>query len=223
MASKRRKTGFDKFFEEQMADANFREGFEMVRREIDAVDRLVRALDAARMDLGLSKAELARKIGAKPAMVRRLFTADRANPTLVTVVKLADALGYDLSLVPKAPTSPARAKAATRRRKSKKRSTRGKRTAAAVHHRLASQARQGLITSGVAGADRLVRCAFQGQVRRQEPAIAISAFDAQAPRREVEEVPDAGDLQTQVAADRVACPTPCRLPRAAPETVNRHG
>ncbi|HMR75099.1 MAG TPA: helix-turn-helix transcriptional regulator [Polyangiaceae bacterium] len=104
MASKRKKTGFDKFFDERMRDAKFREGYEKVRSEIDAVDALVRALDAARVDAGVSKAELARQISAEPAAIRRLFTADRANPTLATFAKLAEALGYEILLAQKAPT-----------------------------------------------------------------------------------------------------------------------
>ncbi|MDP2683532.1 MAG: hypothetical protein Q8P20_00595 [bacterium] len=34
--SSRHKTGFDKFFDEQMRDAKFREGYEKIRREVDA-------------------------------------------------------------------------------------------------------------------------------------------------------------------------------------------
>lgn len=104
MAKKRKKTGFDKFFDEQMADAEFREGYEKIRSEIDAVDALVRALDDARVEVGVSKAELARQISAEPAAIRRLFTAKRANPTLATFAKLAEALGYEVQLTPKAPT-----------------------------------------------------------------------------------------------------------------------
>ncbi len=131
MASKRKKTGFDKFFDEQMRDTKFREGYEKIRSEIEVVDGLVRALDTVRVDLGLSKAELARRIAAEPAMIRRLFTADQANPTLATVVKIAEALGCDLILIPKASPAPKRPKN-PRRRKPKKRLTRSKKTADAA-------------------------------------------------------------------------------------------
>jgi ribosome-binding protein aMBF1 (putative translation factor) len=104
MASKRKKTGFDKFFDEQMRDDEFREGYAKIRNEIAAVDGLVRALDAARVDVGVSKADLARQIAAEPAAIRRLFTAERANPTLATFAKLAEALGYELRLAPKVST-----------------------------------------------------------------------------------------------------------------------
>jgi len=102
MTSKRKKTGFDKYFDEQMSDPAFREGYERARREVDAVDQLVRTLDEARVRTGMTKADLARKISAKPEVLRRLFTVKAPNPTLSTTVKLADALGYDLHLVPKA-------------------------------------------------------------------------------------------------------------------------
>ncbi len=93
------KTGFDKFFDEQMASPSFAKAYGESRAEIDAVDQLVRRLDEARLELGVSKAELARAISAKPEIVRRLFTAESPNPTLGTVVRLANALGYTLELV----------------------------------------------------------------------------------------------------------------------------
>lgn len=96
----RRKTGFDKFFDEQMKDPAFSAGYSDARAEIDAVDRIVRVLDEARVETGLTKAELARLISAKPEIVRRLFTSASPNPTLATVAKLASALGYKLELVP---------------------------------------------------------------------------------------------------------------------------
>jgi ribosome-binding protein aMBF1 (putative translation factor) len=92
------KTGFDKFFDDQMKKPSFAKRYKRVRAEISAVDRLVRALDDARVQTGMSKAELARLISAKPEIVRRLFTS-KANPTLDTVTKIAAALGCRLELV----------------------------------------------------------------------------------------------------------------------------
>jgi DNA-binding phage protein len=100
MARTRKKTGFDKFFDDRMKNKEFRTGYDEARSEIDRVDALVRALDAARIDVGLSKADLARKVATSPEALRRLFTADHANPTLATFVKLAAALGYQVSLMP---------------------------------------------------------------------------------------------------------------------------
>lgn len=84
-----------------MRDAAFAKEYAAARREIDAVDELVRALDAAREKAGLTKAALAKRVGMKSEIVRRLFTAEAPNPTLDTVVKLAGALNYSLGLVPR--------------------------------------------------------------------------------------------------------------------------
>jgi DNA-binding phage protein len=94
----RAKTGFDKFLARQMRDRAFAKTYAAVRADVDAVDRIVRALDDARVSLGMTKAELARLIAAKPEIVRRLFTTKHANPTLATIVKIAGALGYSLAL-----------------------------------------------------------------------------------------------------------------------------
>jgi ribosome-binding protein aMBF1 (putative translation factor) len=68
------KTGFDKFFEAHMKNRDFAAGYEQTKREIDTVDRIVRALDEARVEVGMSKAELARRISTTPELVRRLLT-----------------------------------------------------------------------------------------------------------------------------------------------------
>jgi DNA-binding phage protein len=94
------KTGFDRFLEEKLRDASFREEFELARAEIAAADALIRALEAARAGRGLSKAELARRISVKPGIVRRLLTDVGGNPTISTVLKVATALDCHLELVP---------------------------------------------------------------------------------------------------------------------------
>lgn len=97
----RKKTGFDRYFDQRMQDPAFASTYEEERAIIDTTDALVRALDEARLLEGVSKAELARRIGARPEAMRRLLTSRAANPTLTTVVKVADALGFHLELVPK--------------------------------------------------------------------------------------------------------------------------
>ncbi len=96
-------TGFDRFFKKQMGNPAFRAEYERARAEIDATDQLVRDLDAAREQAGMGKSELARKIAARPEVVRRLFTAENPNPTIDTIVKVATALGYHLELVQNLP------------------------------------------------------------------------------------------------------------------------
>jgi ribosome-binding protein aMBF1 (putative translation factor) len=107
-----RGTAFDRYVADQLKKPRFRAAYGKARREIDAVDEIVRALDAARIDIGISKADLARAISAKPEIVRRLFTSPASNPTLATVAKLAEALGQRLELVP--------AKSSTRGRRSRR-------------------------------------------------------------------------------------------------------
>jgi ribosome-binding protein aMBF1 (putative translation factor) len=96
---RRTKTGFDKFFNEQMKSRSFAKGYAEARVEVDAIDGMVRALDTARERSGLTKADLAAVIDARPEVVRRLFTQKNPNPTLSTLIRLAAALGYRVELV----------------------------------------------------------------------------------------------------------------------------
>ncbi len=50
------------------------------------------------MRAGMSKTELARRVGVNPSAMRRLLTAETANPTLKTMLGLFDALGLEVSL-----------------------------------------------------------------------------------------------------------------------------
>jgi len=97
-------TAFDKYFDQRMKNPAFGPSYREARAIIDSTDALVRTLDQARLLAGVSKADLARQIEARPEVVRRLFTTDDANPTLATVLKLANALGFHLELVPNRPT-----------------------------------------------------------------------------------------------------------------------
>lgn len=113
-----RKTAFDRDFDGKMKSPEFARAYTEARQEIDAVDRIVRALDAARLAEGMSKADLARAIRAKPEIVRRLFTQREPNPTLSTVVSLAEALGCRLELVRQVEPTVATKKTPGRRRTS---------------------------------------------------------------------------------------------------------
>jgi transcriptional regulator with XRE-family HTH domain len=55
-------------------------------------DDVVHSLDSRRVEMGLTKAELARRADTPPAAVRRLFSQQQKNPTLSTLVAIADAL-----------------------------------------------------------------------------------------------------------------------------------
>jgi ribosome-binding protein aMBF1 (putative translation factor) len=94
MAS-RNVTGADRYFDGRAVEPGYGEAYEEARRRIEQVDRLVRALDERREELGFSKAELARRAELAPEVVRRLFSVDNPNPTIVTLTALADALDFE--------------------------------------------------------------------------------------------------------------------------------
>jgi len=89
------------FFAEQMDDPEYAAEVAAQRARIDAVDGILRALDEAREQQGLSKADLARLAGKKEAFVRRLLTSSDSNPTLETVVSLARELDLEVTLQPR--------------------------------------------------------------------------------------------------------------------------
>jgi DNA-binding phage protein len=84
-----------------MEDPEYRAAYERATREIAQTDTLIQALDALRTELGMSKAELARRVGRNASSVRRLFTAGHARPELPLIVAMADALGAEIRVVPR--------------------------------------------------------------------------------------------------------------------------
>ena len=53
------------------------------------------------MALELAKGELARRADLTPEAVRRLFSIEAPNPTIVTLVALTDALDLELAVAPR--------------------------------------------------------------------------------------------------------------------------
>ena len=88
----------DRRLRERMKDPAFRAEYERSRRRIAQIDAIMQRLDELRVGAGLSKAELARRIHKEPATVRRLFSSE-VNPTLDTIIALADELGVELDVV----------------------------------------------------------------------------------------------------------------------------
>ena len=86
------------FFAEQMDDPEYAAEVATERVRVDAVDSILRQLDAERERQGLSKAELARLADKKESFVRRLLTSGDSNPTLETVVALAHELELEVVL-----------------------------------------------------------------------------------------------------------------------------
>lgn len=90
------RSGADRYFARRSEEPGYADAYDEARRRVDAIDRLVRALDDRREELGLSRAELARRAELAPEAVRRLFSVDSPNPTIGTLTALADALGLEL-------------------------------------------------------------------------------------------------------------------------------
>ena len=94
------RTSFDQYLDEQLEDEEFRSEYELARAPISAVDEIVRRVDTARTDLGMSKADLARAMRVKPSAVRRLLTEQSSNPTIATLAKAAYAVGLEITATP---------------------------------------------------------------------------------------------------------------------------
>jgi DNA-binding phage protein len=112
-------TGAERYLAGRLEDPDYRQAFEEARQRIDQIDTVIRALDVRRGELGLTKAELARRAGVKPEAIRRLFSAEKPNPTLTTLVALAGALDMVILPTPRRTASTTRARSGasgTRRR-----------------------------------------------------------------------------------------------------------
>jgi ribosome-binding protein aMBF1 (putative translation factor) len=93
-------TGAERYFRQRQRDPAYAVAYKEARSRIDDVDRIVRTIDERRTALGLTKAELARRVGSRPESVRRLLSARHANPTLSTVIALAHELDLDILALP---------------------------------------------------------------------------------------------------------------------------
>lgn len=94
---------FDKYLEKRLAEPGYRALYDAYKAEIDMIDEILSAMEARRVELGLSKADLARLIGKRPESVRRIFSGAVSNPTLATVLKLSAALGMSVTVKPATP------------------------------------------------------------------------------------------------------------------------
>ncbi len=99
------RTGAERYLEGRLEDVDYAAAYHEARDRISHIDAVMGVLDRRREELAISKAELARRAGIKPEAVRRLFSAERQNPTLATIVALADVL--DLDVIPRPRRRPA--------------------------------------------------------------------------------------------------------------------
>lgn len=90
--------GTERYLNSRLSNPEYEAAYHRARKKIDAVDSVIRALDEQRERLNLSKADLARRAGLQPEVVRRLFGAGTHNPTLSTISALAAAVDAKLIL-----------------------------------------------------------------------------------------------------------------------------
>jgi transcriptional regulator with XRE-family HTH domain len=74
--------------------------YERASRRIAMFDDVVRSLEARRQELGMTKAELARRADMPPAVIRRLFSQQHKNPTLTSLAAIAEALELKIFVAP---------------------------------------------------------------------------------------------------------------------------
>lgn len=99
---------YEKRRQNWLADKDARAEYERARREIEQIDAVIRSLDELREDAGMSKAELARRVGRNPASIRRLFTAEQARPELPLIISIANALDASVEIKPRSHRSSGR-------------------------------------------------------------------------------------------------------------------
>jgi ribosome-binding protein aMBF1 (putative translation factor) len=66
--------------------------YERTRRQVLTTRHILQQIDAERERRGMTKADLAHRIGTTPSVVRRLFSSESSNPTLGTIIAMLDAL-----------------------------------------------------------------------------------------------------------------------------------
>jgi DNA-binding XRE family transcriptional regulator len=99
---------YDRRRRDWLADEDTRTEYERARHEIEQIDAVIRSLDELRENAGISKAELARRVGRNPASIRRLFTAEQARPELPLIISIANALDASIEVKPRSRRSTAK-------------------------------------------------------------------------------------------------------------------
>jgi ribosome-binding protein aMBF1 (putative translation factor) len=76
------------------------ERYERGKQTVLRMRKFLKQIDAERERSGLTKAEIAHRIGANPSVIRRLFSSGSGNPTLRTLLEMLDVLEVEIELKP---------------------------------------------------------------------------------------------------------------------------
>lgn len=90
---------FRQALDEEFATAEERQSFVSDVETTIAIARLMSTLEEIREKRNVSKAEIARQMQRHAPAIARLFSGDRANPTIRTLVELLQAMGLRATLV----------------------------------------------------------------------------------------------------------------------------
>lgn len=96
----RPRTAAEEHLDRQLSDPSYAAAYESASRRIAMFDDVVRSLEGRRQELGLTKAELARRADMPPAVIRRLFSQQHKNPTLTSLAAIAEALELKICVAP---------------------------------------------------------------------------------------------------------------------------
>lgn len=91
---------YPKLKNELLNSPNSRSKHLELRDELIEVSKLIRVIDQAREQRGLTKKQLAELSGIEPANIRRLLTAKPKNLSLATLVRLSKVLELQIKLQP---------------------------------------------------------------------------------------------------------------------------
>ena len=86
-------TNYDKYFEKQLKDPEFRREWESLQPEFE----IMKAIATARQSAGITQKELSERTGITQADISRLENGS-ANPSLKTLQRLAEGMGMTLKL-----------------------------------------------------------------------------------------------------------------------------
>jgi len=86
--------------ERRLDDPEYARAFAAESVRVATIDSIMNTIAAQVEASGMTKTALARAMGANPAAVRRLLSADGVNPTLGTLAEIAGALGMKVTLEP---------------------------------------------------------------------------------------------------------------------------
>ncbi len=89
---------FDEFLTEKLTDPTFKAGFERRLAKVKSIAEVLHVIESVREQKSITKVEVARRMDRKPEAISRLLRGEGANPTLDTLVELADAIGLELDI-----------------------------------------------------------------------------------------------------------------------------